>query len=144
MMIAGFTLLAVAGYIVNNILFSVLMLVLIPIVFLIARFSSRFLANKVFRKHFLSKEGIPVNQYVKFGDGFEVIKSPGNQSHYDYERVTKIYETKNLLILQVGRLSRILLDKSNFVTGDFRTFPAYIREKCPAAKYLTRIGRAKV
>lgn len=101
MMIAGLTLLAVAGYIVKNILFSVLMLVLIPIVFLISKFPSRFLANKVFRKRFLSKEGIPVNQYVKFGDGFGVIKSLGKESHYDYKQATKIYETKNLLILRL-------------------------------------------
>lgn len=147
MMIAGFVLLAVAGYIVKNIFFSVLMLILIPIAFLIlkllSRLLSRFLANIVFRKYFRSKEGKPIHQDAEFADSICVKTSLNKEARYGYKQITKIYETQNLLILQVGRLSRMLLDKSNFVTGDSRTFSNYIRAKCPTAKYLNRHTRLK-
>ena len=142
MMIAGFVLLAVAGYIVKNIFFSVLMLILIPITILIlkflSRFLSRFLANIVFRKHFLDKEGKPISQVTKFADRICITKSFDNVLFYEYKQVTKIYETKNLLILQFGRWTRILLDKTNFISDNSKTFCDYIREKCPVPIYVYR------
>lgn len=135
MMIAGFVLLAVAGYIVKNIFFSVLMLILIPIAFLILKLLSRFLTNIVFRKHFWVK-GEAISKITKFKDKVYILTlNDEKTSCYEYKQVKEIHETEHLIILRVKQNIRILLDKRNFTNDNLNDFYSYIREKCQVVEF---------
>lgn len=47
----------------------------------------------------------------------------------EYSKITKVIETKNLLILMI-EYQGLIVDKSGFINGDFNSFKSFINEKC--------------
>ena len=62
-----------------------------------------------------------------YKDKFEVITLDSSME-IEYSEITKVIESDNLYLLMLGRQG-LMLDKNNFLMGDFDNFKTFINEK---------------
>ena len=134
-MIIGLIMFATGSFIDKNIVLFFTAIILIVIVLLFLKFFPRFLSNKVYKKRLAMNNGEQIKRIIGFTESIHIVTANNKELSYGYRQVTKIYETQNLLILKIGTMVGILLDKNNFKLGNFETFYKFINEKCPFAKY---------
>jgi hypothetical protein len=132
-MIIGFAIIAIVGYIDKNLILLFMMIILTLIVLLSLKFFPLFLSNKIYKKRLLMNNGKQLKMITRFTENIHIVTA--NNKEYEYRQVTKIYETQNLLILKIGTIVGMLLDKNNFKLGDLEAFRKFIKEKCPSVKY---------
>lgn len=135
-MIIGFAILAISGLIIKNLTFFLMMLILPIVILVVVNFSTHFLLNKIYKKRFMN-HGEPIKKTTTFMKNIHILTTSNQESFYEYRQITKIYETEHLLILKMG-IKGILLDKSDFTSGNLETFRSFIKKKCPSAQYSYR------
>lgn len=69
-----------------------------------------------------------------FSENIHIHATNGADSTFAFGQITKIIESKHLIILMIRRLACILVDKDGFTIGSCADFKNYIREKCPKAR----------
>lgn len=79
--------------------------------------------------------GEQIKRAISFTDSIHIVTENSKELSYEYRQITKIFETQNLLILKIGTVVGILLDKNNFKLGNYEGFYKFITEKCATAKY---------
>ncbi len=68
---------------------------------------------------------------IRFSD--EIAISEGTLSvRFAYRQITKIKQTKSLLVLMIGKESGIVLEKNSFTVGDPASFLPFLLERCPS------------
>ena len=55
--------------------------------------------------------------------------------HLDYEKITRVYFGNNIIVLQAGKVQHVTMLQDAFTKGSFEGFKAFLREKCPNAKF---------
>ena len=129
-----FILLAVVEYSHGKVSSSVLSLFLGIVIFICPEFCFRFLANRFYKQQLTLNGGKEMQKTTKFlEDRIEVVTSNKAESSFQYEQISHIIETKNLIILKVDRQIYILLEKNNFSVGDSPSFLSFIRKACGSA-----------
>ena len=85
-------------------------------------------------KRMLSQnDGIPVHQLITFNNYRIQLQNPhtGNHTHFQYEQVGRLAETKNFYVLLIVHNQYILIDKSKLSGGDCDAFIRFICNACP-------------
>ena len=129
-MVIGLAMFAAGSFIGKKIILFFTAIILIVIVLLSLKFFPFFLSNKVYKKRLLMNNGKQLKRIIRFTENIHIVTANNKELSYEYRQITKIYETQNLLILKIGTIVGILLDKNNFILGDLRAFRKFIKEKC--------------
>jgi len=132
-MVIGLAIFATGSFIDKNIIFFITAIILMVIILLFLKYFPIFVLNKVYKKRLLKNNGKQLKMITRFTENIHIVTA--NNKEYEYRQVTKIYETQNLLILKIGTIVGMLLDKNNFKLGDLEAFRKFIKEKCPSVKY---------
>lgn len=115
-----------SSMLVGSIVFAAIMVFL-------SVFNARFSANRVYKQQLVMHGQEPENT-VRFTDTIQGFGSNKGESTYQYSQITKIYETKDLMMLMLGKLVAIPLKKDGFTIGSYEGFKTFIKEKCPDVK----------
>jgi hypothetical protein len=130
-MVIGLAIFATGCFIGKNITLFFTAIILMVIVLLLLKYLPIFVLNKVYKKRM--NYGKQLKIITRFTENIHIVTA--NNKEYEYRQVTKIFETQNLLILKIGTLVRMILDKNNFKLGDLEAFRKFIKEKCPSVRY---------
>lgn len=72
----------------------------------------------------------PLEQSIYFyDDNFKLIAINGGKSIFSYERIKKIYETNNFLILNIENKITVSVKKDGFNKGNYNDFKKFISNK---------------
>lgn len=77
-----------------------------------------------------------MQETISFAEKIHITSSNKSESFFDYSQITRIYETKHLVILKISRTLNVILDKSNFTIGEIENFEKFISLKCPSARFI--------
>jgi hypothetical protein len=94
------------------------------------------IARKKYRYEVKLNNGVDPQQILCFSNDIRGTIANNVYSSFDYSHITRIYETKKLLILQMAKLGHLILDLNGFSTGTPDEFKKFIRDKCPNARYI--------
>ena len=78
--------------------------------------------------------GKNAERFTEFGARIRLLGSNKSETFFDYAQVSRIYDTKNLTVLRMGKHVGIVLSKDGFTTGTFGDFIDFIRAQCPSAR----------
>lgn len=136
---ALFIIVAAIQYSHGDISTSIWSLILSAIVFLSPVALYRFMSTRFYRQFIVLTGGTEMQKTTKFADDkIDVISSNKAESSFEYEQISHVYETKELIILKVSRQICILLDKNKFTIGDLVSFHTFIQNKCVSAHFIGR------
>lgn len=95
-------------------------------------------SNNHFKQNVLLNGGHFMQETISFAEKIHITSSNKSESFFDYSQITRIYETKHLVILKISRTLNVILDKSNFTIGEIENFEKFISSKCPSARFIHR------
>lgn len=82
----------------------------------------------------LMNGGRDAERFTEFGERIRLLGSNKSETFFDYAQVTRIFDTKRLLVLRVGKHLGVVVGKDGFTTGTFGEFIDFLRAKCPGAR----------
>jgi hypothetical protein len=99
-----------------------------------AIFGYRIFANQSYKQQLIINSGHERENIVRFSDTIQGLSSNKSESTHQYAQITKIYETKDLIILSLGWLVGIPLKKDGFTLGNYQEFIKFLQKKCPGVR----------
>ncbi len=103
---------------------------IVSLVFFFVQFFCYFRAVKtiIARDKELHGKEIEV-QTVVTDEGIKITTSTGTTNHIDFAKIKKVYQTKNLILLQTQAKLVCIFRKESFSVGDKDSFLAFLRSK---------------
>jgi hypothetical protein len=134
----GLVIIAIFELSLGNFISFIILILLIIFILFYEHILFMIYANKRFKQKTLLNNGDLMQESIGFSDNIQMKSSNKSESFFNYGQITRIYETKHLLILRVSRTLSIILDKNNFIIGNLEEFKKFISFKCPSARFIHR------
>ncbi len=129
---------ALLEFIIGNYIYFSILIMLVIFVLFYKNILYKIYSNNHFKQKTLLNGGDLMQETISFAEKIHITSSNKSESFFDYSQITRIYETKHLVILRISRTLDVILDKSNFTIGDIENFEKFIPLKCPSARFIHR------
>jgi hypothetical protein len=134
----GLIIIALFELCLGNFIYFIINILLVIFILFYENILFKFYANKRLKQKTLLNNGDLMQETIGFSERIQVTSSNKSESFFNYAQITRIYETKHLLILRISRTLNVNLDKNNFTIGNIEEFEKFISFKCPSARFIHR------